>query len=310
MRSSQRTRAQVLYDDGDEDVLNLNERQRILLEDVSAIEPAPDSMSGCESSEGTPIMERAPDIINVETSNSEEGIAAAAAAQQENVASTEEHTPFRKRKRKKTAGVWVHFDEIKLSNGTEINECKHCGEKIKKCKDGSTTPLHRHIKICPNLKVFEKGQLNLNAFPGKSGSSSVMQNWKFDNARMRELVSHMIMVHELPFNFVEYDLFNLLMKEANPAFNKISRASTRQDCISSYEIGRKRIQKLLNSVNRVSVTTDMWTSSTSLIFSRTNHGNKLIMWRADWLSSSIMGYKKRNQGYNLTLFVTISLLEK
>ncbi|GJU68262.1 zinc finger BED domain-containing protein RICESLEEPER 2-like protein [Tanacetum coccineum] len=74
----------------------------------------------------------------------------------------------------------------------------------------------------------------------------------------------MIMVHELPFNFVEYDLFNLLMKEANPAFNKISRASTRQDCISSYEIGRKRIQKLLNSVNRVSVTTDMWTSNQNI----------------------------------------------
>ncbi|GJW02978.1 zinc finger BED domain-containing protein RICESLEEPER 2-like protein [Tanacetum coccineum] len=162
-------------------------------------------------------MERGPGIINVETSNSEEGIA----AQQENVASTEEHTSFKKRKRKKTAGVWAHFDEIKLSNETEMDECKHC-------------------------------------------SSSVVQNWKFDNARMRELVSHMIMVHELPFTFVEYDLFNLLIKEANLAFNKISRASTRQDCISSYEIGRKKIQKLLNSVNRVSITIDMWTSNQNI----------------------------------------------
>ncbi|GKA96659.1 zinc finger BED domain-containing protein RICESLEEPER 2-like protein, partial [Tanacetum coccineum] len=50
-----------------------------------------------------------------------------------------------------------------------------------------------------------------------------MQNWKFDNARMRELVSHMIMVYELPFNFVEYDLFNLLMKEANPTFKILSK---------------------------------------------------------------------------------------
>nr|GEW45247.1 hypothetical protein [Tanacetum cinerariifolium] len=113
-------------------------------------------MSRCESIEGTLIMERAPVIINVETSNSEEGIAAAAATQQENVASTEEHTPFRKRKRKKTAG------------------------------------------------------------------------------------------------------------EANPAFNKISCASTRQDCISSYKIRRKRIQKLLNSVNHVSITTDMWTSNQNI----------------------------------------------
>lgn len=53
----------------------------------------------------------------------------------------------------------------------------------------------------------------------------------------------MIMIHELPFNFVEYDLFNVVMKEANPLFNKISRAATRQDCVSSYEIGKKKIKK-------------------------------------------------------------------
>ncbi|GJW06696.1 zinc finger BED domain-containing protein RICESLEEPER 2-like protein, partial [Tanacetum coccineum] len=217
-------------------------------------------MSRSESSEGIPTMERAPpNIINLEATNIEEGVAAAAAAQQASVADTEECTPFRKRKRKKTSGVWVHFDEITLSNGTAMNECKHCREKIKKTKKGSTTPLHRHIEICPKLKVFKKGQLNLKVLPGKSGSSSVVQNWKFDNARIREIVSHMLMVHELPFNFVEYDLFTLLMKEANPKFNKISRASARQDCISSYKIERKRIQKLLNSVNRVSITTDMWT---------------------------------------------------
>ncbi|XP_039066901.1 zinc finger BED domain-containing protein RICESLEEPER 2-like [Hibiscus syriacus] len=81
---------------------------------------------------------------------------------------------------------------------------------------------------------------------------------------MREVISHMIMVHELPFNFVEYGLFNVVMKEANPGFNKISRASVKQDCISSYEIGKKRVQKLLGSVKRVSITTDMWTSNQNI----------------------------------------------
>ncbi|XP_038996673.1 zinc finger BED domain-containing protein RICESLEEPER 2-like [Hibiscus syriacus] len=81
---------------------------------------------------------------------------------------------------------------------------------------------------------------------------------------MREVISHMIMVHELPFNFVEYGLFNVVMKEANPGFNKISRASVKQDCISSYEIGKKRVQILLDSVKRVSITTDMWTSNQNI----------------------------------------------
>ncbi|KAK9048091.1 hypothetical protein SSX86_032946 [Deinandra increscens subsp. villosa] len=126
--------------------------------------------------------------------------------------------------------------------------------------NGTTTHLNRHLKFCPNLTAATKGQLKLNLQPGKSDSSAVVQNWKFDNSRIREVISHMIMVHDLPFNFVEYDLFNVMMKEANPAFNKISHSSTRQDCISSYDIGQKRIQKLLNMVNRVSITTDMWTS--------------------------------------------------
>ncbi|GKC61873.1 hypothetical protein Tco_1089471, partial [Tanacetum coccineum] len=62
-------------------------------------------MSRSESSEGIPTMERAPpNIINLEATNIEEGVAAAAAAQQASVADTEERTPFRKRKGKKTSG--------------------------------------------------------------------------------------------------------------------------------------------------------------------------------------------------------------
>ncbi|XP_021979937.1 zinc finger BED domain-containing protein RICESLEEPER 2-like [Helianthus annuus] len=102
-------------------------------------------------------------------------------------------------------------------------------------------------------------ELKLKVPLGKSDSATV-QNLKFDNAKIRELISHMIMIHEFPFNFVEYDLFNVVMKEANPTFTKISRTTAKQDCVSSYQIGRRRIQKLLKADNRVSITTDMWTS--------------------------------------------------
>ncbi|XP_021980631.1 zinc finger BED domain-containing protein RICESLEEPER 2-like [Helianthus annuus] len=143
----------------------------------------------------------------------------------------EEDAPYTKRKRRKTSNAWVHFRTISNASGSEVPQCIHCGEKLKKLKDGTTTPLLRHINTsCPKLKAVNKGQLKLNVgFGNSTESSSLIQNWKFSNARMREVISHMIMVHELPFNFVEYELFNVLMKEANPAFNKISRASIRQD---------------------------------------------------------------------------------
>ncbi|XP_022031557.1 zinc finger BED domain-containing protein RICESLEEPER 1-like [Helianthus annuus] len=174
----------------------------------------------------------------------------------------EDNAHYTKKKRKKTSTAWVHFCTITNADQNEVHQCIHCGEKFNKFKDGTTTPLNRHIKkYCPKVKAASKGQMKLNISSGKaSGSSSIVKNWKFSNVRMREVISHMIMVHGLPFNFVEYELFNVMMKEANPEFEKISRASVRQDCVSSYKLGKKRIQKMLNTVNRVSITTDMWTS--------------------------------------------------
>ncbi|KAK8553947.1 hypothetical protein V6N12_030926 [Hibiscus sabdariffa] len=73
--------------------------------------------------------------------------------EQVDATNNEEQAPFTKRKRKKTSGVWEHFRLVKLSDETEVSECIHCGEKIKKLKDGTTTPLHRHIGDCPKLKA-------------------------------------------------------------------------------------------------------------------------------------------------------------
>ncbi|XP_075491716.1 zinc finger BED domain-containing protein RICESLEEPER 1-like isoform X5 [Primulina tabacum] len=85
-----------------------------------------------------------------------------------------------------------------------------------------------------------------------------MHNFKYDQAKIREILSHMIVVHELPFSFTEYELFNLLMKNATPHYEKISRATTRKDCITSYEIEKRKLMAELKQVNRVSVTTALW----------------------------------------------------
>ena len=222
---------------------------------------SPFESSEFQSSADTPLMENNPNVVIIDEEANEAARDTTAGIEQANAANNEEQEPFTKKRRRKTSVSWEHFREITLNNGTQGVECIHCGEKMNKSKDGTTTPMRRHIsRVCPKLPHVKKGQLKLNVIPENADSSSMVQNWKFDNARMREVISHMVMVHELPFNLVEYDLFNVMMKEANPAFTKISRATVKQDCISSYEIGRKRIQKQLNTVNRVSITTDLWTS--------------------------------------------------
>uniref|UniRef100_A0A7N0UIN9 Uncharacterized protein n=1 Tax=Kalanchoe fedtschenkoi TaxID=63787 RepID=A0A7N0UIN9_KALFE len=70
----------------------------------------------------------------------------------------------------------------------------------------------------------------------------------------------MVMVHELPFRFAEYEVFNMLMKESHPDFRKVSRTTLKNDCIVSYNNEKKRLMTLLNSVKRVSITTDIWRS--------------------------------------------------
>ena len=70
----------------------------------------------------------------------------------------------------------------------------------------------------------------------------------------------MIMVHELPFAFIEYELFNLLMKTVSPHYQQISRAIIKTDCWTSYEVEKKRLNGLLKTVDRISITTDMWKS--------------------------------------------------
>ncbi|XP_073152759.1 zinc finger BED domain-containing protein RICESLEEPER 2-like [Henckelia pumila] len=49
---------------------------------------------------------------------------------------------------------------------------------------------------------------------------------------------------------LKYELFNLLMKNASPHYQKISRATTKKDVISSYEIEKKKLLAELKDVNR------------------------------------------------------------
>ncbi|KAJ9565740.1 hypothetical protein OSB04_001706 [Centaurea solstitialis] len=95
--------------------------------------------------------------------------------EQANVDNNEESIPFTKRKRKLTFGVWVHFHVVTL---IQMSVCNHCGVKIKKLKDGTITPFHRHVSDCQKRKHLIKVLPKLDA-------SSIVQNWKFDNARMR-----------------------------------------------------------------------------------------------------------------------------
>ncbi|KAH1121661.1 hypothetical protein J1N35_004821 [Gossypium stocksii] len=152
---------------------------------------------------------------------------------------------YTRRNRKKTSIVWQELTIVKLADRTKKVQCNHCKIKLAKNKDGTTTQYKRHLNGFVKCQASLKGQDSLFLPPQalRSNSASGIQTWKSGQEKIREVVSHMIMVYELPFAFTEYELFTLLMKTTSPHYVRISRAITKADCWTSYEIGicKKRV---------------------------------------------------------------------
>ncbi|KAL4342405.1 hypothetical protein GQ457_08G026020 [Hibiscus cannabinus] len=87
----------------------------------------------------------------------------------------------------------------------------------------STSHLKRHIDGCIKKSRFLNQQQALNFLPyesstgtDQSGFVSALHDGKVDMLKMREAMAHWITMHEHPFNIVEEEWFNLMMKRGMP----------------------------------------------------------------------------------------------
>ncbi|KAF2316977.1 hypothetical protein GH714_009615 [Hevea brasiliensis] len=97
--------------------------------------------------------------------------------------------------------------------------------------------------------VIEANEKEENPFASKK-QKQTYKNFKYDHAKIREVLAHMILVHELPFLFTEYEVFNLLMRTVTPYYKKISHEIVRKDCFSAYDIEKKKVKDLLEHVHK------------------------------------------------------------
>ncbi|KAH6821483.1 hypothetical protein C2S53_009721 [Perilla frutescens var. hirtella] len=181
----------------------------------------------------------------------------------------EEVVPYKRKKRKKTSDVWLNFKEVILSNGDKKSQCIHCKIRLQRNQSGSTTHLKRHSEICTGKKVNQtaKGQQTLTITNTISQLDKVtfVQNFKYDQAKIGEVLSHIIIVHELPFSFYEYELFNLWMIITTPHYEKINRATTRNDCVMSFELEKKMMKLELKEVVETRVARDFFARNDKLM---------------------------------------------
>ena len=129
-----------------------------------------------------------------------------------------EENPFEQKKMKRTSVIWNDFNEIILPDGTKKVQCIHCLKRFAYSNNGATIQYHRHLKGCLSCKLANKKQKLLAINEGGVESEVTIENFKYDHAKVREKASHMILVHEYPFNTMEHEVFNVFMKTATPYY--------------------------------------------------------------------------------------------
>ncbi|KAL4347748.1 hypothetical protein GQ457_17G009730 [Hibiscus cannabinus] len=154
-------------------------------------------------------------------------------------------------KRKKTSTAWDHFKPI--SGEKERVECIYCVAKISCSTANGTNAMKRHTNRCKKVPFnLDKKQTILD-FESKTRCNadgtietvSVPKLWRFDQEEIRQALAKMVVIDELPFNFVEREGFRAFCKVAIPDFVPPSRATITRDCYALFIERRKAIEKCL-----------------------------------------------------------------
>ena len=96
----------------------------------------------------------------------------------------------------------------------------------------------------------------------KDDGITCVETRKFDPIVARKKIAILVVKHELPLNFVEYDAFRDLMSYTSPLVKMMSRNTLKGEILKLYQAEKAKTMALLeNNDSRVAITTDVWTTS-------------------------------------------------
>ncbi|KAH9767314.1 BED-type domain-containing protein [Citrus sinensis] len=172
-----------------------------------------------------------------------------------------------KRKRppmKKRSAIWNHFTLLEDNPNKCI--CNYCGKQYQ-CHsrlDGITN-MTRHIKTCESYKTFRAqqsgSQQNLTSEGGEENASNLVLGKGWSQDACRRAVTKMIIMGELPLSFVDNKGFRHFCSVAIPQFVMTSQRTIGRDVMELFLEEKAMLKSLIcNNKQRVSLTTDLWTS--------------------------------------------------
>ncbi|XP_019185280.1 PREDICTED: zinc finger BED domain-containing protein RICESLEEPER 2-like [Ipomoea nil] len=180
--------------------------------------------------------------------------------------------PKKRKEVESRAPCWDHFEKIKDSEGIVIKgKCIYCA-KVYCCesKKHETSSLRLHVVNClknPHSKETRQSLLTFQPAPSSAGTQSsegtegVLGTWVFDQDLIRRALAEMIILDELPFRIVEGQGFKKFVLVCCPRFKIPSRWTISRDIFKIFSDERVNLKKFFRtSSQRVSITTDTWTS--------------------------------------------------
>ncbi|XP_061340052.1 zinc finger BED domain-containing protein RICESLEEPER 1-like [Gastrolobium bilobum] len=163
-----------------------------------------------------------------------------------------------KKPRKLVSKVWQHFERIPINkDGCKIQaKCKYCDQLYMADSKYGTGNLKRHLDGCVRRDTRDVGQMMLS-----TQNSSFSLEPKFDHEKFRELLIAAIIMHDLPFQFTEWQGIRTLLLYLRADLNIITRNTVKADCVKLHKREKDRCLNMLKeNTSRVSLTSDLWTS--------------------------------------------------
>ena len=143
--------------------------------------------------------------------------------------------------------------------------CYYCNRMFGCSSSQGTSTLWRHLEKCGKYPNNKDDKQQLLSFSSMSQGQGSVSNWKFDQELCRKEFARMIIVDELPFNFVEKKGFKRFCTVLQPKFQLVSRTTITKDCVEIYLNERQNLNEIFKtSISQISLTADLWTSIQNL----------------------------------------------
>ena len=106
--------------------------------------------------------------------------------------------------------------------------------------------MHTHLARCPRMNFKDIQQQVLIRQQNKVDGTVSLNNYQFDQARVRNKLVRMVILHEYPLLMVDHIGFREFVTDFQPMFKLVTRYTLKSDIFKIYDNEREKVLKMTN----------------------------------------------------------------